>query len=206
MNRLIKGQVAALFALLSALVITLAACGGGSSSTGGGSGGGGSTVAGTVSDGVASISPDGRDQPLFVALADMLVEPAHAAPVEGVSVQLTCDGYNQSRTTESDGRFRFEGVPSGSCTLDVMGEQIALDVGADDSSTEVPVGGGGTVLHVEIEIEGGTVSGEVEDDLSSDDDDSSGDGASEDDDSLDDVSEDDVSDDESVDDDDSEVN
>ena len=205
MTRVIRGQVATLFALLTALVVTLAACGGGSSSTGGGGGGGsGSTVAGTVSDGVASVDPAGQDRPLYVALADMLVEPARAAPMADVPVTLSCPSYDQTVTTDPGGRFVFENVPAELCALVVDGSApIEFDVGGE-SNAAGQVDGNGTVIHVEITIQApaNTVSGRIEDDASSDDDDSSGDGASEDDDSFDDASVDDASvDDDSTDDD-----
>lgn len=197
MSRLIKGQVAALFALLTALVVTLAACGGGSSSTGGGSAGSGATVAGTVNDGVASVYPAGQERSLLVAIADTLVEPAHAAPVANVEVTLTCEGAApRTAFTNGDGYFEFNEVDPGSCELQVFDDVIQLQVG-EDSSNEVPVGGG--VVRIEVTVQGSTVSGEIEDDassddVSSDDDDSSVDGVS-DDDSLDDgVSDDDSSD------------
>ncbi len=206
MSRLIKGQVVALFALLTAMVVTLAACGGGSSSTGGGSAGSGATVAGTVNDGVASVYPAGQERPLLVAIADMLVEPARAAPVEGVEVTLNCEGAASRTTfTNAEGYYEFNKVEPGSCELQVFDDVIQFQVG-EDSSNEVPVDGG--VVRIEVTVQGSTVSGEIEDDassdgissddLSSDDDDSSADGAS-DDDSLDDG----VSDDDSLDDDDS---
>jgi len=192
-----------LFALLTALVVTLAACGGGSSSTGGGGGGtSGSTVAGTVNDGVASVYPAGQDQPIFLALADMLVEPAQAAPVEGVPVTLTCtpsdteaSPYSATDTTGADGRFLFEGVPAGQCELQVYNDTIVLDVSGDSNTAAQVSGNGGTAVQVEVTVQvaPNTVSGEIEDDASSDDDDSSGDGASEDDDSSDDASVDDDS-------------
>lgn len=209
MSRLIKGQVVALFALLTAMVVTLAACGGGSSSTGGGSAGSGATVAGTVNDGVASVHPAGQERPLLVAIADMLVEPARAAPVADVEVTLECEGAAPRTTfTNDDGYFEFNEVEPGSCALRVFDELIQLPVG-EDSSNEVPVGGG--VVRIEVTVQGSTVSGEIEDDVSSDgissdgissddvssdDDDSSADGASDDDD------DDDEDDDEDDDDDD----
>lgn len=204
MSKLIKGQVVALFALLTALVVTLAACGGGSSSTGGG-GGSGTTIAGTVNDGAAGVHPAGTARPLLVAVADVLVEPAHAAPMPGVAVTLTGPGGNQTTTTDANGRFEFTVQESGIYTVEVLGEQIQVGVGSDSSSEEVQVTGSGAVVSIEVRVQGNTVSGTVEDDassdgvsnddLSSDDDDSSGDGAS-DDDSVDDGNSDDESDDE----------
>lgn len=108
MRAVIKGQIAILFALLTALVVALAACGGGSSSSsGGGAGSGGATIAGTVSDGSAGIRPDGGDRPLIAALVDVLVEPAHAAPMAGVTVTLVGPGGAQTTTTDAEGRSEF---------------------------------------------------------------------------------------------------
>lgn len=193
MSRVIKGQVAMLFALLTALVLTLAACGGGSSSSsGGGAAGGGSTVAGTVDNGVAAVYPPGSEQPLLAALGDMLIKPAQAAGVPNVTVQLlNSDGeVVDSQVTGDDGSFMFTGLDPDNYTISLQSAdgvflgQAPVQVDPNTrTEVEMDLNGEITAMEVEIEAEGDTISGTVEDDASSDDDDSSGDGASEDDDS-----------------------
>lgn len=205
MTRVIKGQVVMLFALLTALVLTLAACGGGSSSSsGGGAAGGGSTVAGTVDNGVAAVYPPGSEQPILAALGDMLLEPAHAAGVPNVTVQLlNSDGeVVDSQVTGDDGSFIFTGLDPDNYTISLQSAdgvflgQAPVQVDPNTrTEIEMDLNGEITAMEVEIEAEGDAISGTVEDDASSDDDDSSGDGASEDDDSVDGDSADDNSED-----------
>lgn len=202
MSRLIKGQVVTLFALLTALVVTLAACGGGSSSSSGGGGASGATVAGTVDGDTAAVYPSGEHRPLLVALADTMVKPAHAAGVPGVTVQLLDSGgaVVDSQVTGSDGRFVFSGLPNGQYYLSLqssdgtfLGQTPAIQVDPN-TRTEIELDLSGEITSVEVEAEGDTISGSIEDDLSSDD-------ASSDDLSSDDLSsDDDISDDDSSDD------
>lgn len=196
MTRVIKGQVLMLFALLTALVVTLAACGGGSSSTGGGAAASGSTVAGTVGSGVAEVYPAGQDRPVLVALADLVVEPAHAAGVPGITVQLLDSGgaVVATETTDEDGEFVFSGLEDGQYFISLqsadgtfLGQTPPIQVDAN-TRTEIELALDGGVTSIEVKAEGDTISGEVEDDASSDDDDSSDDGVSDDDSSDDDSS------------------
>lgn len=208
MSRLIKGQVVTLFALLTALVVTLAACGGGSSSTGGGAGASGSTVAGTVGDGSAAVYPAGQDRPVLVALADMMIEPAHAEGVPNVTVQLLDSGgaVVATQKTDANGKFVFMGLADGQYVLSLQSSdgtflgQAPVQVDPN-TRTEIEMSLSGQITSIEVKAQGDSISGEVEDnassdDLSSDDDDSSDDGVS-DDDSSDDVSGGNSSDDDS---------
>ncbi|HSH42820.1 MAG TPA: SdrD B-like domain-containing protein [Arenicellales bacterium] len=208
MTKVIKGQVTILFALLAAMVLTLAACGGGSSSTGGGAGGGGATVAGTVDNGVAFLQPAGGERPMLVALAESMVAPAQAAGVPGVTVQLLdSDGaVVDTQVTGDDGRFVFSGLAAGQYAISLQSSdgvflgQAPVQVDPN-TRTEIEMDVNGEIQSMEVEVEasGDTISGTVEDDSSSDDD-----ASSDDDDSSDDVSDDDSSDDVSDDDSDDE--
>jgi hypothetical protein len=192
MSRIIKGQVFTLFALLTALVVTLAACGGGSSSTGGAATG--STVAGTVGNGVAAIHPSAHERPLLLAMAESLVQPAHADGAAGITVELLLNGaVVASQITDSSGRFQFSGLAPGQYSIrlsqngEVLGQTTPMQVDAA-TKTEIELSLNGDVLSVEVEASGDEISGKVEDDSSSDDD------------SSDDISDDDSSDDDSSDD------
>lgn len=201
MTRIIKGQVIALAALMTVMVVTLAACGGGSSSTGGG-GGSGSTVRGTVDNGVAAVAPSG-EQTWLAAAANVVIEPASAAGVAGVTVELVDSGGATvaSTTTDADGDFEFNNVAPGDYTIRLLQDGTALGetptVRVDAATeTKIELSLNGNVTSVEVEAEGNQISGSVEDDLSSDDDsldDDSSDDDSLDDDSLDDDSSDDDS-------------
>lgn len=222
MSRLIKAQVATLFALLTAMVVTLAACGGGSSSSGfGGSSGG--TINGTVNSGTAAILPTGGDRPVFASVLDLVVEPAHAAPISGVVVVLSnSSGTVGTQTTDGSGAFAFTGLPAGDYTLTVAGTDIPVTVGPTGGTQTVEITSGGGTLMVQVNTDATSVSGSVGDgscDGSSDgESDGSSDGLSDDDcsddassdadslddassdaDSVDDVSSDDASDDDSSD-------
>lgn len=199
MTRVIKGQIVALLALMTALVLTLAACGGGGSSAGGGSSGGAS-VAGTVGDGFAAVEPAGQASSLLVALGEMVVESAQAAGVAGVTVELisSTGAVVGTQVTNADGRFIFSGLAPDSYSLRLSQNGTALGqtptIQVDPATrTEIEMSLQGAITEVDVTASGDTISGQVEDDSSFDDDDlSSDDDASmDDDDSVDDDDSDD---------------
>jgi hypothetical protein len=181
MSRIIRGQVLTLFSLLVAFAVTLAACGGGSSSGGSFGGGSGITISGVVTDGSGTAAADGAKFSLLIAFADMVIEPAYADGVDGVTVNLYqgvgCGGtLETSDITENGGHFMFSGLAPGVYTICIDGTAVAtVDTTTD---TEVEVGGvsvNGTTATVEIEVSGTTIRGEVEDEQGSVDDQASSD-------------------------------
>lgn len=199
MNKLIKGQVITLFALLTAMVVTLAACGGGSSSSGGSSATG-ATVAGTVDNGVATLYRPGDQHPILAALTDMLIEPSHAAGVAGVTVELvnSSGAVVGTQTTDASGRFMFTGLVPDNYSIRLsqdgapLGETPVIQVDPD-TRTEIRLALSGAVTSVNVQAQNDQISGQVRGDDDSSDDFSSDDDSS-DDDSLDDDSSDDISD------------
>lgn len=208
MTKIIKGQIVILSAMLAFLVLALTSCGGGTSTAGGGSGG--STLRGTVASGVAAVDPSTGSQSSFLlAAANLLVEPAHAAGVPDVTVQLVSGGtIVATTTTDANGNFVFNNVAPGDYTIRLsqggtaLGETSALTVGASTSTqVELSLGGDVMSLEVEAEAEGNQVSGNVEADTSSDD--NSADDAMDDNSNDDESADDNASEDESGDDSDS---
>jgi len=194
MTKVIRTQLVMLFALVAALVLTLAACGGGSSSSGFGGGSGG-TITGTVSSGTAAILPSGHLEPVLASVMDLVIEPVHAAPVADVTVVLKDSAGKQIETqkTGPTGTFTFMVPEAGDYIVEVAGADIPVTVGPAGSTQSVEVTTGGGTLMVQVNTDGTAISGAVDDDSS--------DGMSDDDSIDDDSIDDDSIDDDSVDDD-----
>lgn len=196
-----------LFSLLVAFALTLAACGGGSSSGGSfGGGGSGIRISGVVTDGsgTAAVDPGGAKFSLLIAFADMVIEPAHAAGVDGVTVNLYqgvgCGGtLEDTYITQNGGHFVFSGLASSTTyTICIDGNAVYTVTTDTNTNVEVPgtINSGATQVQVEIEVSGTTIQGEVEDEQESVDDSASSDEQdSEEEDTEDDEEDDSVDDD-----------
>jgi len=183
---------------LAALTLALYACGGGSSS-GSAGGSSGSVIAGTVTDGTASIwtSPD-ETRGLAFVMVDVLISTARADGIPGLTVELLDSGGNVvgSQTTDSDGDFRFSGLIAGDYSIRIrdaggaaLGQSPTISINGN-ATTEIEIASNGVVL--QIESAEGTIGGSADDDSNSIDDDSDDIG------STDDGSEDDGSEDDDI--------
>jgi len=182
MKNIIKSQVVTLVSLLTAIVLTVAACGGGGSSGGAGGGSSGAMIRGTVNGGTASIDTFTNGDQWLVAATEFVIRSARADGIDGLTVELIRDDMTlvATDTTEAGGRFAFTPVANGIYRLRLLQDSTELGtsgplvVGVDSSEVTVQLAMDATLLSVEIEVEGDTISGEVEDDdsVSVDDDDS----------------------------------
>ena len=175
MKNIIKSQVVTLVSLLTAIVLTVAACGGGGSSGGAGGGSSGAMIRGTVNGGTASIDTFTNGDQWLVAATEFVIRSARADGIDGLTVELIRDDMTlvATDTTEAGGRFAFTPVANGIYRLRLLQDSTELGtsgplvVGVDSSEVTVQLAMDATLLSVEIEVEGDTISGEVEDDDSS---------------------------------------
>ena len=175
MQNIIKSQVVTLVSLLTAIVFTVAACGGGGSSGGAGGGSSGAMIRGTVNGGTASIDTSTNGEQWLVAATEFVISSARADGIDGLTVELIRDDMTlvATDTTEAGGEFVFTPVADGIYRLRLLqgptelGTSGPLVVGAGSSEVTVQLAMDATLLSVEIEVQGDTISGEVEDDDSS---------------------------------------
>jgi hypothetical protein len=181
--------------LITAAVLTACGGGGGSSSGSGNLAAGKASIAGNVNSAIAFNHTSPSSERLFAALLALAVTDAQAAGIGGVTVDLLKDGtVIASQLTNERGDFQFTGLAPGSYTIELsqggqnIGTSPAIQLDSN-TRTKLNLNLSGGINSVEIEAEEDSISGEVEDGVSSDDQ-KSEDDVSKDDDSTDDISED----------------